>query len=58
MSSDFYASWVERHKHEDKEGRWWWTECGDLIHGPYTEEELDRVLWQAALDGDAIPSAP
>lgn len=56
--SDYYGSWVERHKHEDNEGRWWWTENEVPIDGPYTEEELDKVLWEMALDGYACPSAP
>ena len=56
--SDWYAAWVERHKHEDAEGCWWWTENGVPIEGPYTEEELDKILWDAALAGDAMPAAP
>ena len=50
MSSDYYLGWVERHKHEDAEGRWWRTENEVPIDGPYTEEALDRVLWDLALD--------
>ncbi len=57
--SDWYAARVERHKHEDIEGHWWWMDNGIIIEGPYdTEEELDKVLWEMALDGDALPSAP
>ena len=49
--SDYYGSWVERHKHEDEEGRWWRMDYGELTDGPYkTEEELDRLLWEAATD--------
>ena len=48
--SDWYAAWVERHKHEDEEGRWWRTENDELVDGPYAEEELGRVLWEMALD--------
>lgn len=59
MSSDYYAEWVERQKHEDSDGRWWVENYGELTDGPYdTEEEIDGVLWQRALDGDAVPSAP
>lgn len=59
MSSDYYQAWVERHKHEDNEGQWWREDNGALTAGPYeTEEELDRVLWEAALDGEALPGAP
>ena len=56
--SDYYGSWVERHKHEDEEGRWWRTENEVPVDGPYTEEKLDEVLWEMALDGDAMPSPP
>lgn len=58
MSSDYYASWVELHKFEGDDGRWWRTENEVPIEGPYTEEELDKILWDAALAGDALPAAP
>jgi hypothetical protein len=59
MSSDYYAEWVERHKHEDNDGHWWIEHHGVLTDGPYgTEEEIDKVLWNQALDGDALPSPP
>ena len=58
MISDFYLAWVEQHKYEDDEGHWWCTDGDTLIDGPYTEEEVDKVLWAAALDGDATPSPP
>lgn len=58
--SDYYAEWVERRKYEDTLGRWWRTDGEtSLIGAPYdTEDELDKVLWDAALDGEALPSAP
>ena len=56
--SDYCGSWVERHKHEDEEGRFWRTENDVPIDGPYTEEELDRLLWDAVVAGDAMPGAP
>lgn len=56
--SDFYGSWVERHTFEDDRGGWWRTENDVPIDGPYTEEELVNLLWDMALAGDAIPSAP
>lgn len=56
MSGDFYAEWVERHKEEDREGGWWITDEGDPTDGPYTEDDIDAILWEQALDGDALPS--
>ena len=56
--SDYCGSWVERHKHEDEEGRFWRTENDVPIDGPYTEEELNKVLWAAVVAGDAMPGAP
>ena len=59
MSSDYYLGWVEHHKHEDEDGRWWRVDNDIPTDGPYaTEAELDAVLWDQALAGDAVPSAP
>ena len=55
MTSDYYAEWVERRKWEDEAGLWWWAEDDGPISGPYSEEELDRLLWDAVLAGDAAP---
>lgn len=59
MISDYYTEWVEHHKHEDKDGRWYRIDRDEVTAGPYeTEEELDAVLWDAALSGEATPSPP
>ncbi len=55
---DFYAEWVERHKWEDSSGGWWITDEGDPVDGPYAEVDVDAILWERAVDGDALPSPP
>ena len=56
--SDYYGSWVERHTLEDEECGFWRTENDVPVDGPYTEEELNKVLWDAVVAGDATPGAP
>ena len=59
MISDYYGNWVERHKHETDAGQWWITSNDVPSEGPFdTEEEIDAILWERALDGDALPSPP
>ena len=57
--SDYYLEQVERRKYEDDVGRWWIDDtagdsCVDEMEGPYTEEEIDQILWGRALSGDFI----
>ncbi len=55
--SDYYAEWVERHKEEDGEGGWWITDGEDeRIEGPFSEEDIDIILWDRAVSGDALSS--
>jgi hypothetical protein len=60
--SDYYLDQVESRKHEDASGRWWIDPSGgstpvlqDNLEGPYTEDEIDAILWPQALAGDFIP---
>ena len=55
MTKDHYIAWVERHTMEDEAGLWWWVEGDDIVSGPYSQEELYRLLWDAVLAGDAAP---
>lgn len=72
MSSDFYLEQVEMRKHEDKNGMWWIDESAgrdplpnaspglrpQILEGPYTEEEIDKILWERAIAGDFMPGEP
>ena len=47
-------SWVEHHKYEDDEGRFYILDSlGNPGEEPYTEPEIDDILWDRAVSGEA-----
>lgn len=56
---DICQAWVDERKYEDDDGMFY-VDDGEVsvegMEGPYTEEEIDDILWRRATDGEAIES--
>lgn len=57
---DRLQNWIDERKFEEDNGTWWIVEPGepiltaqDLKEGPYTEEQIDDILWKRAMILDA-----
>ena len=45
--------WVEERKTTDEDGNFWIQDpnTGEILEGPYTEEEIDDILWNRSSEG-------
>lgn len=47
-------NWVEEHKWEEDNGFFITDDNAETFDGPYTEEEIDDILWERAVNGEAL----
>lgn len=55
MSSmdEIYMNYVDARKHEANDGTWWICDaydCEELLDGPFTEAQIDEILWNDAIE--------